>query len=291
MKEREHNPGMKNGQVDNGSEYEAVWEAEEEEDLLRDDETDEEEERKFFERKERARKRLRQGIAIFLVVALIANGAAFWPMFYNLQAIRFLAISRELTKSEAISQYKQSIVTVSTEDGKGTGFLISPDGYVVTNHHVIDGNKNVFVRFSEGASHEAEVAISEASLDLAVLKIAPRGEERPALQLDREPSWKQGTPVYVIGNPLFFNNIVNQGTIIGEIPVRGLDVPAMAIQAPIYKGNSGSPLINEKGEVVAVVFATTEIEDLGEQRKVGLAVPVKHLFPLLDKLAGGDPTK
>ncbi|WP_158301626.1 S1C family serine protease [Paenibacillus mesophilus] len=289
MKEREHNPGERNGREDNDKEYEAM--REEETDTLRDDEADEEEERKFFERKERTRKRIRKGITIFLIVALVANGAAFWPMLYNLQAIRFLAISRELSKSEAISQYKQAVVTVSTEDGKGTGFLISPDGYIVTNHHVIDGKKNVFVRFSEGTSHEAEVVISEASRDLAVLKIALNGEKRTALPLEREPSWKPGTHVYVIGNPLFFDHIVNQGTVVGEIPVQGLDVPAMAIEAPIYKGNSGSPLLSEKGEVVAVVFATTEIEDSGETRKVGLAVPVKHLIPLLDKMAWGGPTK
>jgi serine protease Do len=285
MKEREHKPGESNGQDDNDKEYEAMWE--EETDDLRDDEADEEEERKFFERKERARKRLRKGIAIFLIVALIANGAAFWPMLYNLQAIRFLAISSELSRNEAISQYKQSVVTVSTEDGKGTGFLISPDGHIVTNHHVIDGKKKAFVKFSEGASMEAEVVVSEASLDLAVLKIELRDKDRPALPLEREESWQPGTHVYVIGNPLFFSHIVNQGTFVGEIPVQGLDVPAMAIQAPIYKGNSGSPLINEKGEVVAVVFATAEIEDSGEKRKVGLAVPVKHLLPYLDKLANG----
>lgn len=248
-----------------------------------DNEEDEAEEREYFERKARTRKRLKKGIAICLAVALVANVAAFWPMLYNLQAIRFLAISRELSGNEAVSQYKRTVVVVGTEDGKGTGFVISPDGHIVTNHHVVEGGGKTFVRFADGPSHEAGIVFSEASLDLAVLKIAPDDAQRAALPLEREKSWGAGTQVYVIGNPLFFSHIANVGTIIGEIPVRGLDVPAMAIEAPIYKGNSGSPVINDRGEAIGVVFATTEIERDGEKRNVGLAVPIAAIVPHLDK--------
>ncbi|TNJ67244.1 trypsin-like peptidase domain-containing protein [Paenibacillus hemerocallicola] len=284
MSDREHGPAEENEKEEGRKREEELWE---EENLLHVSEADEEEDRAYFEKKARTRRRLRKAIAVFLIAALLVNGFAFWPLIYNMQAFRFLAISRELSRNEAVSQYKEAVVVVATEDGKGTGFLLSPDGYIVTNHHVVEGKKKAFVRFADGARHEADVLISEPSLDLAVLKLPQQEQERAALPLERERSWQPGMHVYVIGNPLFFNHIANEGTILGEIPVQGLEVPAMAIQAPIYKGNSGSPVINERGEAIAVVFATAEIERSGEKQMVGLAVPVSHLLPLLDKLEGG----
>ncbi|MEF3308754.1 serine protease [Paenibacillus sp. GYB004] len=286
MKEREQRTQVDIDREETGKEEEPVWE---EPDFFDtdEDEADEAEERAYFERKARARQRLKKWIAVTAIAAMLGNVVAFWPMLYNMQAIQFLAISRKLSQDDSIARYKQSVVVVGTEDGKGTGFVISPDGYIVTNHHVIDGNQKAFVRFSEGASHEAEVVISEETLDLAVLKIVTPESELPALPLERESQWRPGNPVYVIGNPLFFNHIANQGTIVGEIPVQGLDVKAMALRAPIYKGNSGSPVINENGEVIGVVFATTQVELGGEKEKMGLAVPIRHLIPLLEKQSGG----
>lgn len=268
-----------------GSEAEAENAEWDEEGFFRTSEADEAEDRAYFERKAKLRKRLKKGFILVVAVALLANGLAFWPMLYNLQAIRFLAVSRELSRDEAVSGYKQAVVSVSTGEGKGTGFLVSEDGYVVTNEHVTAGKKTAFVKFSGGATHEAEVVVSDASVDLAVLKLPPSEDKRTPLPVEREPSWQPGEHVYVIGNPLFFDHIANEGTVLGDIPVQGLDVPAMVLDAPIYKGNSGSPVINERGEAIAVVFATAKIELSGQQRNVGLAVPAKYLVPYLVKLA------
>lgn len=248
-------------------------------------EEDEAEERAYFERKARMRKRMKNAIVVCVILALLVNVLSLWPMLYNAQAIRFLAVSRELSRDEAVSRYKQAVVNVTTESGRGTGFLVSPDGYIVTNDHVVDGKKEVFVRFSNGKNYVADVVSSDAALDLAVLKVGLSGDSgQYVLPVERERSWKAGTPVYVIGNPLLFDRIANKGAVIGEVPVQGLSVPAMALDAPIYKGNSGSPVIDEQGKVVAVVFATTRIELEGQSRTVGLAVPASRLLPMLDKL-------
>jgi serine protease Do len=253
-----------------------------EESFLEDE--DEDEEREYFERQVRNRKRMKKAIAVLVSLALLANVLAFWPLLYNLQAIQFLVKSRELSNNEAVSQYKQSVVLVSSESGKGTGFMISADGYIVTNHHVIEEKGPIFVKFSEGGSHEVDVVMSEASLDLAILKIRGTVPQRAVLPLGQQASAVPDMPVYVIGNPLFFNNIANEGVVIGEVPVAGLDIPAIALQAPIYKGNSGSPVINKAGEIIAIVFATSKIERQGEKLDVGLAIPVRYLIPYLEKL-------
>lgn len=266
-----------------------VERADEPEDPFSFDEEDEREEQEFFERKARNRARLKKGLALFISIALVANVLAFWPMLYNVQAIRFLAISRELSANADIAAYKRAVAVVSTPSGKGTGFLFAPGGYVLTNHHVVEGDRAVFVRFDEGGSYEAEVVASEAALDMAVLRIkAPDAavEERQTLTLLREAAWRSGETVRIIGNPLFFTGIANQGQIVGELRVEGLAHPAMAIEAPIYKGNSGSPVINERGEVIAVVFATSEISEAGERKPVGLAVPISAMLVQIDAIEG-----
>ncbi|WP_158289332.1 S1C family serine protease [Paenibacillus flagellatus] len=281
--EREDRPEERKEREAAAAEHEPAYD---EADLVQADEADEEEDRIYFERKARTRRRLKKAIAVFVVAALLVNGLAFWPMLYNGQAIRFLVKSRELSRNEAVAAYKQAVVVVGTDEGKGTGFLITPDGYIVTNHHVIEGAKNVFVRLPDGENYIAEVKASEAGLDLAVLKIDPGDRQLDALPLERTNDWREGEPVYIIGNPLMFTRIANEGTIAGQIPVRGLDVPALALQAPVYKGNSGSPVINADGKAIAVVFATAEVELDGEKRHVGLAVSVAHLLPVLEKIGG-----
>src|SRR5699024_9263154 len=85
---------------------------------------------------------------------------------------------------------------------------------------------------------------------------------------------------YFIGNPLGFHGIANKGTIIDYTRLQNWDEDVIMMKAPVYRGSSGSPVINGDGEVIGVVFATTDRENYG---KVGLFIPINHYWKYIDK--------
>jgi serine protease Do len=229
-----------------------------------------------------SRKWIKVTVSAILAIVLVSNILAFWPQVYNLAAIKFLRKSHELSKNADVQGYKQAIVVVSAADRKGTGFNIAADGLIVTNHHVIKGEKFVFVHFENGERYQAEVVVTDPSIDIAILKINDEDLDLPSLAIEYNEEANTNIPVYVIGNPLSFDFIVNEGTILGLIQLDDWDIPVLMIGAPIYKGNSGSPVINHDGNVVGIAFATTKVKHGGSTKKVGLAVPVDDFKKYLD---------
>lgn len=225
---------------------------------------------------------LKRVIAFTLAIVLVGNILAFWPHIYSLAAIQFLVTSSELSQNEDIQQYREAVVVVRTDDSKGTGFHME-GGWIVTNDHVVGSASETIVHFADGTSYIAEVVHTDAEVDLAVMKLSEDHAEVPSdlpiLPLAPDAEIEMGMPIYVIGNPLFFTRIANEGQVLG---MSDGEVPLLLLDAPIYKGNSGSPVINEEGEVIAVVFATTRLDPEGKNQKVGLAVPAAHVEELLD---------
>lgn len=211
---------------------------------------------------------------------MLSSVLSMWPQLFNFDTVEFLAVSRELSQNEDVQLYKESVVVVRAGDSKGTGFYFSEDGYIMTNHHVIEDAPEILVVFDGGESHLAEVVSSDPDIDISVLRINPEDTERPALEFT--DTWEPDMPVYIIGNPLFFNYIANKGEVIGLRPDHGQGAPMLMLDAPIYKGNSGSPVINHEGEVVAVVYATTRIDHDGSRQRVGLAVPTEYFAEYLE---------
>ncbi|GAA0356548.1 S1C family serine protease [Bacillus horti] len=226
------------------------------------------------------RKGFRRIIAFVFSLALVANILAFWPQVYSLAAIQFLVKSSELSQNEDIQQYKESIVTIRTEDGKGTGFAVTEDGIIITNHHVIEGGLQIRVIFPTGDGYIADVLVSDPVRDIAVLHINAQG--LPVLPLSEGNEDATDESIYVIGNPLFFNHIANEGHVAGYL--QRDEGELLLIDAPIYKGNSGSPIINEQGEVIGVVFATSRVDIQGKATRVGLAVPIEDVHRHLEDL-------
>lgn len=229
----------------------------------------------------KSRRGFKIAVACIITVAMLSNVWSLWPKLFNFASIEFLAISHELSQNENVQLYKESVVVVRAGNSKGTGFYISEDGYIMTNYHVIDDLPSMItVTFQDGTSYRAKVVEEDPDIDIAILQIDGEEGQRPVLEF--EDSWESGLSVYIIGNPLFFNFIANRGHVLDLTTVKSKDDPMLMIDAPIYKGNSGSPVINEDGKVVGVVYATTRVTHEGDSLRVGLAVPVDYFKKYLD---------
>ncbi len=136
--------------------------------------------------------------------------------------------------------------------GEGSGFFISPDGYAVTNNHVVDHAKSVQVTTDNGTVYTAKVVGTDPKTDLALIKVDGKNDFPFVKFADHSP--RVGDWVIAVGNPFGLGGTVTAGI----VSARGRDIGAgpyddyIQIDAPINKGNSGGPAFNEEGEVIGV---------------------------------------
>ena len=220
-----------------------------------------------------------------LIVWLIAGMMAFSTFafifeIYSIPAVEFVKVSAKLSTREDIQSYKKAVVEVSTGESKGTGFTISSDGLIVTNDHVVDDALTLTIIFPDDGMYKAEVVESYPDIDLALLKID--GEDLPYLQLAESFEVTTDEAVHFIGNPLSFTGIANEGRLLESTRLSDWENNVYMMDAPVYKGNSGSPVINYNGLVIGIVFATIKDDEYGH---VGLFVPVDLLINRLPNSA------
>ena len=163
----------------------------------------------------------------------------------------------------------------------GSGFILTPDGYVVTNNHVVERAQIVHAALADGRELPADVVGKDAATDVALLKIRGPVKDLPFTRLGDSDRLQVGDWVVAIGNPFGLDHSVSHGMISAKERVIGVGTFDDFIQtdALINPGNSGGPLFNMRGEVVGV---NTAIVSQGQG--IGFAVPINMVKDLLPNL-------
>jgi len=166
--------------------------------------------------------------------------------------------------------------------GVGSGFIVSPDGIILTNAHVVDGASNVNVKLTDKREFTAKVIGVDKPSDVAVLKIVAKN--LPTVKLDPADDVKVGEWVVAIGSPYGFENTVTSGIISAKSRTLPGDsyVPFIQTDVAVNPGNSGGPLFNMKGEVVGInsqIFTHS-----GGYQGLSFAIPINVALHVKDQL-------
>ncbi|MCX8058477.1 MAG: Do family serine endopeptidase [Spirochaetes bacterium] len=172
----------------------------------------------------------------------------------------------------------------------GSGFIISKDGYILTNNHVISDAKEVKVILMDGSEYKGEVLGRDPSIDVAMLKINPGKKVLPILKFGDSDKIEVGDIIIAIGNPFGLDGTVTQGIISAKgrynIGINNLE-NFIQIDAAINPGNSGGPLINLNGEVIGINDAI--LSNTQQFAGIGLAIPINMVKPIIENLIKNKP--
>ena len=201
-----------------------------------------------------------------------------------------------MTTSDIVKKSANSVVEIFTEgtvngsfsrqyvtQGAGSGVIISEDGYIVTNHHVVDGTNKLTVTLRDGTSYDAQLIGSDAENDIALIKINATG--LTAATFGNSNDLVVGDYVVAIGNPLgTLGGTVTDGIISAlarEVTIEGQKMTLLQTNAQISPGNSGGGLFNANGDLVGIVNAkdsATEVEG------IAFAIPVNNVVNIIKDL-------
>jgi len=235
-------------------------------------------------------RRFLQGVLLgALVGAIVAAAVGF--AFRDATTIVQAPASGVLDVSTVLGIIEPAVVSLEVRvgdqgGGAGTGFVISSDGDIVTNAHVIEGATEIIVLLGDGREFEARLLGADPTRDLAVIKIDASG--LPIANLGSSSMLAVGDPVLAIGNAL---DLVGGPTVTTGI-VSALDrilptensrlTNVLQTDAAINPGNSGGPLVNAAGEVIGINTAIA-----GNAEGIGFAIAIDHARPVIDSLAEG----
>jgi S1-C subfamily serine protease len=188
-----------------------------------------------------------------------------------------LMMSKSKSYVSNLTEATNSTVTVKTKDSFGSGFFITSDGYLLTNYHVVTDTSDLKVVLNDGSELKAEVIRVSKVHDLAILKVAK--EDVLPFKTSNNSQIEIGADVFAIGTPTAedLSQTVSKGIVSG---IRTVDGGGKLIQtdASINSGNSGGPLVNKDGEVIAIVVS--KVRGLGIEG-VAFGIPV---YDILERL-------
>lgn len=169
-------------------------------------------------------------------------------------------------------------------ESMGSGFIISPDGYILTNNHVVDGSDNVKVKLSDGREFKAKVIGADKGYDVAVLKIDAKN--LPSLRMGESNNLKPGQWVVAVGSPFGLDHSVTAGVVSAtgrtQAGMGSNYVRFIQTDVAINPGNSGGPLLNTAGEVVGInsqIFSQS-----GGYMGISFAIPIDLAISAADQL-------
>ena len=201
------------------------------------------------------------------------------------------------TLAEAYATVADTVVEISTEtvvnggwlgnyvsSGAGSGVIVSSDGYIVTNHHVIDGADAITVRLKDGAEYQAKIIGKDSATDIAVIRIEGNGEF-PAARLGCSADLIVGEPVFAIGNPLgSLGGTLTDGIISAtarQMIIDGQKMTLLQTNTAVNPGNSGGGLFNMAGQLIGVVNAKCSEDDV---EGLGFAIPIDTAYEVICEL-------
>ena len=198
--------------------------------------------------------------------------------------------SEEMTLQEIYKKTIPSVVSISTTTAKGgatgTGIIMSEDGYIITNYHVVSGALEVSVLLNSGEEHTAAVVGGDETSDLMVLKIEEDGLT-PA-EFGSSDTMEVGDAVVAIGDPLGIElrGTMTDGIVCGinrDVHVGDRTLTLMQTNAALNSGNSGGPLVNMAGQVIGINTMKISSSYSGVEG-IGFAIPISSAKPIVDEL-------
>ncbi len=176
---------------------------------------------------------------------------------------------------------RQRQVQTPKRTAAGSGVIISADGYIVTNNHVVDGADELMVTLNDNKEYSARIIGADATTDLALIKIDAKN--LPAIVIANSDNAKVGEWVLAVGNPLGLNNTVTAGIVSAKARTMGQGVSSMIqTDAAINQGNSGGALVNVRGELIGInaMLASPNGSNIG----YGFAIPTSIMNKVVDDL-------
>lgn len=164
--------------------------------------------------------------------------------------------------------------------GIGSGFIISADGYVLTNAHVVEGADDVYVTLNDTREFKAKIIGSDKTTDVAVVKV--EGGNLPRISIGDSNKIRPGEWVIAIGSPFNLENTVTAGIISAKARDTGDYLPLIQTDVAVNPGNSGGPLINMRGEVIGInsqIYSRS-----GGYMGISFAVPIDEAMRVVDQL-------
>lgn len=197
---------------------------------------------------------------------------------------------------DVVKKTADSVVEITTEtvttgqmmnqyisSGAGSGVILTKDGYIITNNHVIDGANSITVTLHNGESYEAELKGTDSDQDIAILKID--ADDLTPADIGDSDTLNVGQTIVVIGNPLGqLGGSVTHGIISAlgrQITIDNTTMTLMQIDAAVNPGNSGGALFNLKGQLVGIVNAKSSGDDV---EGIGFAIPIDDALEIIGDL-------